>query len=242
MPAAPSMRYALLLALAGALATLPAAHGDAIELTEKDFEEKVFNGKFSFVKFYAPWCGHCKKIKPDWDKLADAWNKPDKNAQIFDVDCISDGGKPLCEKYGVSGYPTLKYFSKDTTDQGQSYEGGREYSDLKKFVKKESKPPCIVATLQNCNKKEKAFIQEMNAMEEAKIEEEKTRMKGLLGEAAAKKKAEDDLFEEQKEVAMATMKRAEEAKKELEKLTSTTKYKINILEQGTSPETEKAEL
>eukprot|EP00965_Chrysotila_dentata_P140780 4653927-Pleurochrysis_carterae.AAC.1 len=50
-------------ALSSAAATL--------ELTPDTFEEQVFkSGKSAFIKFFAPWCGHCKKMKPDWDTLA----------------------------------------------------------------------------------------------------------------------------------------------------------------------------
>jgi hypothetical protein len=172
-------------------------------------------------------------MKPDWDRLGEFFGKPDSQAQIFDVDCTVDAAKGLCEEYGVKGYPTIKWFkSTDPTDQGESYDGGREYNDFKKFAKRNSKPPCNSGTLENCNKKEKDFIEELKAWDDAKIEEEKKSIKDLIDEATAKHKAEGDLFEEQKDVAMATMKRQEEAKKELDALTKANKYKLLILEQG----------
>merc|ERR1712242_484752 len=60
-------------------------------------------------------------------------NKADSNALIADVDCTVDDGKKLCEKFGVQGYPTIKYFSKDTGDEGEKYEGPREYNKLKEL-------------------------------------------------------------------------------------------------------------
>jgi len=100
-----------------------------------------------------------QKIKPDWDKLGAFYNKPDSKALIADVDCTDDSAKSLCEKYGVQGYPTIKYFSKETSELGEKYEEAREYNALKKFVKKMSKDPCEVETQANCNKKEKTFIE-----------------------------------------------------------------------------------
>eukprot|EP00435_Cladocopium_sp_Y103_P010907 s2584_g2.t2 len=50
---------------------------------------------------------HCKKLKPDWDKLMDEINGG-PGSLVADVDCTGEG-QSLCQKYGVSGYPTLKY-------------------------------------------------------------------------------------------------------------------------------------
>merc|ERR1712066_1134698 len=91
---------------------------------------------------------------------------------IADVDCTVDDGKKLCEKYGVQGYPTIKYFSKDTSDEGEKYEGPRDYNKLKKFVKDNSKDPCVVSTLEHCSKKEKTFIEEFAQWDSAKVTEE----------------------------------------------------------------------
>jgi len=60
------------------------------------------------------------------DKLASKWNKPDSNAVIVDVDCTTDDAKDLCNKYGVQGYPTLKYFSPTTSKDGDVYEDARD--------------------------------------------------------------------------------------------------------------------
>jgi len=170
-------------------------------------------------------------LKPDWDKLGELYNKDGGKAQIADVDCTLDDAKKLCEKYGVQGYPTIKYFSKETSDLGEKYEEARDYNALKKFVKKMSKDPCNVETLANCNKKEKAFIEEMAQWDEAKLKEELDGFKTGIESAQAKHQEFADLFEKQKEEAMATMKKQEEAKTEMDKLSKATKFKINILEQ-----------
>ena len=79
-----------------------------IEITPGNFNKIVVDSsKPTFVKFFAPWCGHCKKMKPDWDKLASDADK-DK-ITIGDIDC-EGSGKELCQKYEIQGFPTLKYF------------------------------------------------------------------------------------------------------------------------------------
>merc|ERR1711957_475935 len=77
----------------------------ASELT-KDTWDAAVAGKTVFVKFQAPWGGHCKRMKPDWDKLM-AEFKDSKTALVADVDCTA-GGKALCDRIGVRGYPTIK--------------------------------------------------------------------------------------------------------------------------------------
>lgn len=96
------------------------------------------------------------------DKLASKWNKPDSNAVIVDVDCTTDDAKDLCSKYGVQGYPTLKYFSPTTSKEGDTYEDGRDLKSMNKFVKRTSKLPCAPDTGENCDKKDTAYLEERN--------------------------------------------------------------------------------
>lgn len=225
-------RTAAVVAVLAAI-SVTGANGEAKELTEDNFEQEVFKGNknFVFVKFQAPWWGHCKKLKPDWDKLGGVFNKADSKALIADVDCTADTGKKVCEKYGVEGYPTIKYFTATTGDDGEKYEEARDYNALKKFTKKMSKDPCNMVTLENCNKKEKAFIEEINAYDEPKIKSELETLSATVEEAKKKHKDLADLFEKQKDEAMATMKLQEEAKKEMDKVSKTTMFKVKILEQ-----------
>jgi len=81
------------------------------------------------VKFYAPWCGHCKKLAPTWGQLADEYAKED-GVVIAKVDCTVH--KSVCDKEGVKGYPTLKMFAGSTA--GEKYSGGRDFNALKKFI------------------------------------------------------------------------------------------------------------
>jgi len=145
------------------------------------------------------------------------------------VDCTDDKAKNLCETYGVSGYPTLKYFGPATSELGDAYEDGREYKDLEKFVKKKSKKPCAPDTLENCDKKDKKYIEEIKDFDQAKLKELKETMDKDISGLTAQHKEKNDLFEKQKEEAMATMKEAEELKKKLGKLSNKNGYKLFIL-------------
>jgi len=87
-----------------------------------------------FVEFYAPWCGHCKSLAPTWDKLSSIFkNEPSVVIANIDADKYKDVGG----KYGVSGFPTLKWFGKDSKD-GKPYNGGRDLSELVRHVNQEA--------------------------------------------------------------------------------------------------------
>jgi len=104
-------------------------------------------------------------MKPDWDKLMEEW-KDSKTALVADVDCTA-GGKALCEKVGVRGYPTIKYGDPDDL---QSYEGGRTLDALKKFATDNLKPICGPKNLDLCDDEKKKKIEELMAMKEADLE------------------------------------------------------------------------
>jgi len=122
-------------------------------------------------------------MKPDWDSLGSTYADSSK-VVIADVDCTA-AGKPLCEKYGVRGYPTIKYFNPPDED-GEDYKGGRDLSALKKFVETELGPGCSVDTKENCSAEQLAELEKYLAMAPEEIEAKLTALKDEL------KKAEDD--------------------------------------------------
>ncbi|XP_022953438.1 probable protein disulfide-isomerase A6 [Cucurbita moschata] len=103
---------------------------DVVVLTEENFEDEVGQDRGALVEFYAPWCGHCKKLAPDYEKLGSSFKKA-KSVLIGKVDC--DEHKGVCSKYGVSGYPTIQWFPKGSLEP-QKYEGPRTAEALAEFV------------------------------------------------------------------------------------------------------------
>eukprot|EP00930_Biecheleria_cincta_P003024 TRINITY_DN103966_c0_g1_i1.p1 TRINITY_DN103966_c0_g1~~TRINITY_DN103966_c0_g1_i1.p1 ORF type:complete len:221 (-),score=38.94 TRINITY_DN103966_c0_g1_i1:52-714(-) len=79
-----------------------------VVLTDKNFEELVGRGEGLpwAVKFYAPWCGHCKYLKPTWEKLAE--NLKGK-VQVGTLDATESPW--ISDQFGVDGFPTLKMIS-----------------------------------------------------------------------------------------------------------------------------------
>ena len=132
------------------LATL-AASSMAIELTPDTWDEATA-GKSVFVKFFAPWCGHCKAMKPAWDSLMDEF-ADSASVLVADVDCIGSG-KPLCDEMGVQGFPTVKFGDPSNLE---AYKGARDLESLKTFTN-ELKPACNVGTLENCDDDQKAVV------------------------------------------------------------------------------------
>jgi len=201
-----------------ALASITAVFGGAKELTPSNFDDVVFNsGKGAFIKFLAPWWGHCKKLKPDWDRLAKSVDK--STVTVVDVDCTA-GGEPLCQKYGIKGYPTLKY-SSPGSKKLKDYQGGRGYGDLKSFVDRTFKASCDVKTQKGCNPQEKRYLEKVGekSLEEL-AEEKKVKSDELKKIQAEKKKTEKEHKEvmkkfKKKEVAL---KKAVSLLKQLEKI------------------------
>lgn len=104
------------------------------------YEEIVLDTtKDVFLEVYAPWCGHCKKLTPIWDELAEIL-ETDTNADHV-VIAKMDGTEndlPANTKWSVQGFPTLK-FIKSGSNEVVDYQGDRDLPSLLKFVKKTAK-------------------------------------------------------------------------------------------------------
>lgn len=116
---------------------------DAVVLTEDNFEKEVGQDRGALVEFYAPWCGHCKKLAPEYEKLGASFKKS-KTVSIGKVDC--DEHKSVCSKYGVSGYPTIQWFPKGSLEP-KKYEGARSAEALAEFVNNEGGTNVKIASI-----------------------------------------------------------------------------------------------
>jgi len=78
---------------------------EVIELTGQNFYQRIQGSTATpwFVKFYAPWCGHCKRLAPGWERLAENL-KPRVN--VAKVDATRE--KRLAQEWGIEGFPALK--------------------------------------------------------------------------------------------------------------------------------------
>eukprot|EP01111_Echinosteliopsis_oligospora_P016408 TRINITY_DN680_c0_g1_i2.p1 TRINITY_DN680_c0_g1~~TRINITY_DN680_c0_g1_i2.p1 ORF type:complete len:486 (-),score=145.18 TRINITY_DN680_c0_g1_i2:40-1497(-) len=106
---------------------------DVHVLTSSNFDDFVNNEDISLVEFYAPWCGHCKKLTPEYAKAATELK--DIGVKLAKVDATEQG--ELAQKFGVTGYPTLKVFrSGAPTD----YKGPRDAAGIVSYMKKQATP------------------------------------------------------------------------------------------------------
>ncbi|KAK9845433.1 hypothetical protein WJX81_006361 [Elliptochloris bilobata] len=77
-------------------------------LSKKNFKAEVIDSDLpALVEFYAPWCGHCKGLAPAFTKVAESILGL---VTVGAVDCDEEVNRPLCSRYGVKGFPTIKVF------------------------------------------------------------------------------------------------------------------------------------
>jgi len=80
--------------------------------------------------YYAPWCGHCKKLKPTWEELGD--HVLGSDVIVAKLDATENKIKSL----KIEGFPTIYFHPK--TGEPIQYEGGRKVGDFKKYLYKNS--------------------------------------------------------------------------------------------------------
>lgn len=108
------------------------AASSVLDLIPDNFDQVVLNsGKPALVEFFAPWCGHCKKLAPIWEELAEKFSFADDKVSIGKVD--ADEHKVLGRRFGVQGFPTLKWFD-GKSETPTDYSGGRDLESLSAFI------------------------------------------------------------------------------------------------------------
>merc|ERR1711907_4980 len=138
--------------------------------------------------FFAPWCGHCKALKPTWEELSD---KVAAKAMVAKVDCDNKANQGICSEQGVEGFPTLKAFTPGDSTDGNKYEGGRDIASLEDYVNTQMGPGCDTNTLENRSDEITAqvtFYKDAVTAEDKKFEE---LLKGLQAQYEEAKKTAD---------------------------------------------------
>ncbi|KAF7723087.1 protein disulfide-isomerase precursor [Apophysomyces ossiformis] len=118
------------------------ADSDVISLTKSDFDKQVLGEDLMLVEFFAPWCGHCKALAPEYEKAATELKA--KDIKLAKVDCTEN--QDLCQDYEVRGYPTLKLFRKGETSE---YKGPRKAEGIVSYMQKQAAPAVSVLTPEN---------------------------------------------------------------------------------------------
>ena len=103
------------------------------ELTPEQFTAQSKDNDY-FTLFYAPWCGHCTKMKPDWESAASQVNKDgDMKMVMVNVgDQDNKAQEQLRKKYEIQGYPTILDIEKG--DKASDYNGDRDTNSLVKHA------------------------------------------------------------------------------------------------------------
>ncbi|KAG8900294.1 hypothetical protein FRB99_006135 [Tulasnella sp. 403] len=101
--------------------------GEVSVLTQSNFKSTIEQGP-TFIKFFAPWCGHCKRLAPIWLELA---TRLKGVMNVAEVNCDDNGS--LCKQEGVDGYPMLYLYN---AGQKVDYRGSRKLDSMDSFARK----------------------------------------------------------------------------------------------------------
>lgn len=126
-------------------AAIPAIFAEITELgkvnvlTDSNFDSFISeNDAGALVEFYAPWCGHCKKLEPEYDKAAADLHADGVKIPLGKVDATVE--TKVAGKFEIQGYPTLKYFVGGSPTE---YDGPREAKGIASWIKSMSGPAVL---------------------------------------------------------------------------------------------------
>ncbi|KAF7829820.1 protein disulfide-isomerase [Senna tora] len=110
-----------------------------LTLDHSNFSDTISKHDFIVVEFYAPWCGHCKKLAPEYEKAASILSSHDPPVVLAKVDANEEQNRELATEFDVKGFPTIKIL-RNGGKNVQEYKGPREADGIVEYLKKQSGP------------------------------------------------------------------------------------------------------
>jgi len=105
---------------------------DVITLTDDNFQKLVMDSEDHWlVEFYAPWCGHCKSLAPEWEEAA---QKLSGEVKLGALDATQ--AEAIAQKYQIKGFPTIKLFPAGKKSKAQDYNGPRDATGITEYALK----------------------------------------------------------------------------------------------------------
>ena len=107
-----------------------------LTLTTSDFDQAISSSKYVLVEFYAPWCGHCKRLAPEYEEAALALEEKGSKVRLAKVDATVE--TELAEKYDIGSFPTIILFE---DGKASPYTGGRTAPMIFGWIKRKTENP-----------------------------------------------------------------------------------------------------
>jgi protein disulfide-isomerase-like protein len=94
----------------------------------KSFGSQYGGGKRTIILYYVPWCGHCKNMMPEWQKL-EQQHTDDPNVSVKKINCDEEPEK--AQRDGVERFPTIILYK---GQEKEIYQGKRDTESLEQFI------------------------------------------------------------------------------------------------------------
>ncbi|KAI9196083.1 hypothetical protein LWI28_020937 [Acer negundo] len=108
---------------------------DVVVLKERNFSDIIEKNKFVMVEFYAPWCGHCQALAPEYAAAATELKSANEDVVLAKIDATEES--ELAQEYDVQGFPTVLFF---VDGVHKPYPGARNKDAIVTWIKKKTGP------------------------------------------------------------------------------------------------------
>lgn len=112
------------------------ANSEVTVLDIDTIDKFIGENEYAVIEFYAPWCGHCKKLFPEYTKASIELKGHEPSIKLAKMDLNEAKNKPIASKYGIRGYPTLKIFE---NGEPKEFKGPRDSKGIVSYLSSERK-------------------------------------------------------------------------------------------------------